>query len=607
MNPRRRLALGLVCLESRLAPAVTVATATTATYTDIDGDKVTVKVSAGTLTAGLFTTAAQGLGDQLQTVDLSGGGFDGVSVTVSVLKVATGDGLANVGYINSTLHDLGAVAVKGDLGRIDAGDAVTGTPGLKSLTVRSLGRYGTDTQAGGDLQSDITGALGALVVAGDVKEAFVTVTGGADGKLGAVSIGGSVIGGSNFNTGIISSSGDMGPVKIGRDLLGGRAGFSGQIGSNGKIASVSIGGSLVGGLGFGGGFSGQISCVGDLGPVKIAHDVLGGGNSVTGRIRTGSKLASVSIGGSLIGGQGDESGRIFSGGDMGPVKIGHDVQGLGPRSGYIQSLGKLASVSIGGSLIGGSAPLSGAIDSAGDLGLVKVGHDVTGGNVTSSNSLDGSGMIVSSGRIAGVSIGGSMISGTDTSTGVLTRNATIRAGNDIGTLTVKGGLIGNVTTDGVSPVIISARGREFPTAGVDLAIGKITIGGSVEYASILAGYKNDLTPDNADAQVGAVSVGGDWIASSLAAGVTDGGDGFGNGNDVVIAGGSGSTVSRIGGVAIKGLVYGTPTAAGVDHFGFVAQQVGSFKCLGFTATLAAGTDAPIELALTTGDVTIREV
>lgn len=44
-----------------------------------------------------------------------------------------------------------------------------------------------------------------------------------------------------------------------------------------------------------------------------------------------------------------------------------------------------------------------------------------------------------------------------------------------------------------------------------------------------------------------------------------------------------------------------------DHYGFVAQQIGSFKSLGFTAALTAGTDAPLELALSTGEVTIREL
>jgi hypothetical protein len=58
---------------------------TTATYTDIDGDKVTVKVSSGILTASLFTTAATGPGDQLQAIDLSGGGFDGVNLTISAI------------------------------------------------------------------------------------------------------------------------------------------------------------------------------------------------------------------------------------------------------------------------------------------------------------------------------------------------------------------------------------------------------------------------------------------------------------------------------------------------------------------------------------------
>ena len=62
-----------------------------------------------------------------------------------------------------------------------------------------------------------------------------------------------------------------------------------------------------------------------------------------------------------------------------------------------------------------------------------------------------SGFIESVGRIGSVSIGGSIIAGMDRSGGgSLDRNASIRAGDDIGTLTVAGGLIGNVTPQGES-------------------------------------------------------------------------------------------------------------------------------------------------------------
>jgi hypothetical protein len=68
-------------------------------------------------------------------------------------------------------------------------------------------------------------------------------------------------------------------------------------------------------------------------------------------------------------------------------------------------------------------------------------------------------------------------------------------------------------------------------------------------------------------------------------------------------------VSMIASITIGKNVFGTPETAITkdDHFGFEAQQIGSFHCLGFTAALSAGTDAALELALTTGDVTIREV
>src|SRR5204862_3721429 len=103
---------------------------------------------------------------RLVFIDLSNdaGAFDGANLTVTVKRGPNGDGFVNIGYINSTGHDLGAVSIKGDLGQIDAGDATATQPGLKSLTVQSLGRVGLDSQGGaGDLQSSIDRGLGALV------------------------------------------------------------------------------------------------------------------------------------------------------------------------------------------------------------------------------------------------------------------------------------------------------------------------------------------------------------------------------------------------------------------------------------------------------------
>ena len=54
MTHRTRTALrGPDRLETRLAPAVTIVSAATARFTDVDGDVATITVSAGTVTAPL--------------------------------------------------------------------------------------------------------------------------------------------------------------------------------------------------------------------------------------------------------------------------------------------------------------------------------------------------------------------------------------------------------------------------------------------------------------------------------------------------------------------------------------------------------------------------
>src|SRR5262245_43508546 len=178
-------------LESRITPASMF------TYSDGDGDQVTVTSSRGDL-AGTFQFATVGVGVELAVLDLTDPAFQGANLAVSVTRAGSGDGLTSVGGIKATGNDLGEVVIKGDLGDIDCGDADTTTPALKLLKVHSMGRFGVVTQGGlGELTSAINGALGALAVAGDIKDAFIVVSGttAADGTIGSVAIGGSLIGG----------------------------------------------------------------------------------------------------------------------------------------------------------------------------------------------------------------------------------------------------------------------------------------------------------------------------------------------------------------------------------------------------------------------------
>jgi hypothetical protein len=244
---------------------------------------------------------------------------------------------------------------------------------------------------------------------------------------------------------------------------------------------------------------------------------------------------------------------------------------------------------------------------------VKIGHDLKGRSISgTSGNLDGSGSIQSGGRIASVVIGGSVISGIDTSTaGTLTKNASIRAGNDIGSLIVKGSVIGNTNADGDTPVIISARGQAVPGVTTDVAVGKVTIGGRVENARILAGYNVFLAAVNGDAQIGAVSVGSDWVASSLVAGVKNTASGnsqFGNSGDASIGAGNLDIIAKIASINIGGQVFGTPVStSGTDHYGFVAQQIGAIKVGGTTIALAAGASNDNHVVGETTDLNIHEV
>ncbi len=99
-------------------------------------------------------------------------------------------------------------------------------------------------------------------------------------------------------------------------------------------------------------------------------------------------------------------------------------------------------------------------------------------------------------------------------------------------------------------------------------------------------------------EIGAVSVGGDWIASNLLAGINAFTDGkIATAGDRELLGGedSGSgpvkdnnaLTSKIASIVIKGGVFGTPGLT-TDTFGFGAQEIVSFKLGNVTLPLKAG-------------------
>jgi hypothetical protein len=627
-------------LEPRIAPA-------SLTFTDVDGDRVVITTTgAGALTLGVnvIVTPLPGAQTQVVTLNLTDAAFQGANVSIVATRnpLAGGDGLVNIGSIDAGGRDLGKVLVDGDLGQLFAGSGAGPKPGVISLEAGSLGRLGTTTGAPG-LAVNVDGKLGALKVKGDVRETLIiadaigavtiggSLIGGADPDsgsisavtIGSVKIGGSLVGGSADNSGKITATtatSAIGPVKIGGNIQGGDGNFAGTIFSFGTLGAVTVGGSVIGGDVEQ--QSGSIRSNGAMGPVKVGGNLEGGAAPLSGFINAGKTLASVTVGGSLLG-SAPESGAIKSAGSMGPVKIGGSVLGgvvdipgaSESRSGSIVAGGDLAAVTIGGSLVGGIATDSGVISVTGALGSVKIGGDLVGGEGGPNVNLFNTGSIEAK-RIGSVFIGGSIIAGDEGAGPALFRSGAIRADNDIGAITVKGSLIGNA---GVS-VLIIARGQAAPGATTDVAIKSLTVGGRVERADILAGYTVDLIDPpvgvNGDAQIGRVVV-GDWFTSNLAAGVQDNStperdDSFGEGDDRAILGGSDKILSKIASIVIKNSAYGTPRVnqgTGIDHFGFLAQQIGSFKIgsTSFALTPGAGNDLAGLIVGTTGDLRVREV
>src|SRR5215510_1040499 len=95
--------MNLELLESRFTPVAVF------TYTDRDGDHVTVTTSKGTnadLTAILlFDNSIPDKPRQLEQIDFSTNAavFAGTDLTVTATRaLSAGDGLANVGYIDAT-------------------------------------------------------------------------------------------------------------------------------------------------------------------------------------------------------------------------------------------------------------------------------------------------------------------------------------------------------------------------------------------------------------------------------------------------------------------------------------------------------------------------
>jgi hypothetical protein len=576
----------------------------------VQGDLGGINAGDGVTTPGLASLTVQSMGAYGIATQPSGGSL--VSNIQGLLGALTVSGNIDGEFINAS-GDVGDVTVDGSLdggagsnsgeifsggniGNVTIGGSVLGSTGADSGSIYATGNLGNVTVHGsldGSKGPDsgqifAGGTMGAVQIgvaagSGNVVGAFGADSGSiyATGNLASVTLVGSLEGGAGFNSGRIGSyllmSGNVGPVQIGGNVVGSQGIYSGSIFAAGSLDNVTVGGALEGGAG---GPSGAIIANGNMGQVTIGKGVQGAAGEYSGSILAGGTMAAlagetVTVGGALVGGAGNYSGEIVDNGNLGQVTIGG---------------------TIGGNLQGAGGQYSGEVGSFhGNLAGVTVDGNLRGGSVSGTQSLANSGYIFGE-QITSVTITGSVTAGTNTGTGKLTNSGAIRATYDIGAITV-GSLVGNSK----NPVFISARGVASPGA-TDLAIASITVGsskvsGTVSFTNILAGYNPAGTGVNAAAQIGAVTVYGNWMASNLVAGAGPGADGqFGTTDTVLTSTDAASVLSQIGPIIITGTVSGNSTNLKA-HYGFVAQEVTSLKVGVKVITVTPG--MPVSLGATT--------
>lgn len=552
-------------LEDRIAPA-------TFSFTDVDGDTVTITTSKGS-DAALEDAAERDMG-QLETLDFSNlTEFAGTSVKIAVTELgAMGDGLVNVGFIDATGIDLGTVEVAGDLGKLTVGDANHGNGSVKSVKVQSVGVFGTNTGAP-DLNWLMLGSTSSFIVNTDVEGAklewnnptanqkisvgsvwiggnlaggnaagtgsiFVSGTGTGLAELKSLSIGGSLVGTGYERTGSVIvgtydagpydpiTSGKIGSVFVGKNLEGQNFDETGSIIATAGIGDVKVVGYLGGAMGD---YSGSIYSNGSLGAVKIGGSLYGGGGTTSGTVYSETGIKSVSVSGGLSGGAGAISGSVFSdSGAIGSVSVGAYMGGGdGVYSGTIRGGGGLGNVFIGGEILGGVGGYSGSISVGGaqKIGTVTVNGSIEGGAGERSGFIEGH-------TIGAIAISGSLYGDDGMHSGA------IIATNNIASLTIGGNVEGGA---GFGSGRILTYNEANKASVKFITIGGSLIGGGATSAEMFSG---SITVKG---KIGTLAIGG---------GVTGGnGDYSGSISRYMVDGDTGGSLT-IGKLTIGSTVWG---------------------------------------------------
>ena len=482
-----------------------------------------------------FTYSDRGLGLMVSNIGLTATQHDGASFTISVKTDGLlGDGRVELGHLDAVGVAIKSwVGPKADISEIDLGKAFD-KPAVGTLITGSIGKTKSSDpifpSAMGDGTHLISGNVGTMKINGSTGYGLLYIHGGGVGqKHGTITITGSLRG----------------------DLPGGDT-SDGTVFIQGGGKSITIGGSILNS-------TLQQQSGGFFGKVTIGGDIVS--TSDTSARQTYAATASLVVKGSILGASVlvnsgfQTSIRAFVGGSI----VAHDgVHGSGVLT--VDDGAQLKSVTVKGSIFGAQFTnwnATGQSDIAAGAIVVCTGSPTTNSTIT---------------------IGGSIHGGTiaNASSAV---NGGVQIFGNIASLKIGGSILGYEN----DPVFILASGKTTP-AGDFNAIGKIMIKGSAIHAYIAAGTQMDgsssMQPPtfnnfNADAGIGSIAIGGDFVHSNVFAGVKDTGTlGVGPtaGTDTLAVGDPART-AKIGPVVIKGGLFGDRAAS--YSSGFAADVIAS--------------------------------
>jgi hypothetical protein len=340
MSDSFRIAM-IEALEPRIAPAAVV------TFTDVDGDIVTIKTSKGTsdlldIICTRPPVIAGSPNSHLDSIDFlvseqSIAEFAGTNIAITVKKKG-GDGRVDVGSINGFASptvgiDFGTITIQGSLGSIDAGDGNLATPSLRALTIDSLNNP--------NVESTIMGTSGTVTIRRDFTGRLAVNT------LGKLSIGGDLKGTDGIAKSGFISAAEIKNVTIGGDVIGAVANDSGQLFAD-KSDSIMVKGDIVGGDG---GFTTGALIVDAVQRATVRGSIIGGGGNGAGFLEM--TCPNVTVGGDLRGGSGTFSGSMSLHGEDLVIKVGGDIEaGTGDSSGYLTANAAVKSLTILGNVDG---------------------------------------------------------------------------------------------------------------------------------------------------------------------------------------------------------------------------------------------------------------